>query len=68
MSVFNFVCTGDKKFSCGFSFTGRKLHVDGIKYMVAIHHYLCHAGNKEIFFFVWCYLRTFSIILISLFL
>jgi len=49
MSVFNFVCTGDKKFSRGFTLTGRKLHVDGIKYMVAIQHYLCHAGNKEMF-------------------
>lgn len=36
--------------------------------MVAIQHYLCHAGNKEIFFLVWCYLHTFSIILISLYL
>jgi hypothetical protein len=46
ISVFNFVCIGDKKFSCGISLTGRKLLVDGLKYMVAIQHYLCHAGKQ----------------------
>lgn len=46
MSVFICVCTGDNKFSCGFSLTGRKFVVDGIKYMVAIQHYLCHAGKQ----------------------
>jgi len=46
MSVSNSVCIGDVKFSCGFSLTGRKLLVDGIKYMVAIQHYLCNAGKQ----------------------
>jgi len=50
MSVSNYVCTGDVKFSCGFSLTGRKLLVDGIKYMVAIQHYLCNAGKQDVSF------------------
>lgn len=40
------MCTGDKKISCGFSLTGRKLLVDGIKYMVPVQHYLCHVGKQ----------------------
>jgi hypothetical protein len=50
MSIFNFVCTGDKKFSCGFSLTGRKLLVEWLKYMVAIQHYLCRAGKQDVSF------------------
>jgi len=42
-----------KKFSCGFSLTGRKLLVNGIKYMVAIQHYLCHAGKQGVVSFLY---------------